>query len=193
MKGKDMSKLCSDEDVAALIEDIRGDDSGDLDKIDRQLRLFPEDPRLHFLRGSTLAGKQRAIEAHQSLQKAVELAPDYTLARYQLGFFELTSGEADRALSTWGPLLQLPTSNYLRRFVEGLTHLIRDEFAPAIEQFEAGMALNDDNAPMNHDIELLMAECRKALGGGAPPQDGDDGESATSFLLGQLSPGTTHH
>ncbi|NIJ36952.1 tetratricopeptide (TPR) repeat protein [Sphingopyxis panaciterrae] len=187
-----MSKLCSDQDLAALVEDIRGDDSGDLDKIDRELRLFPEDPRLHFLRGSTLAGKQRAIEAHQALQKAVELAPDYTLARYQLGFFELTSGEADRALSTWGPLLQLPIGNYLRRFVEGLTHLIRDEFGPAIEQFEAGMALNGDNPPMNHDIGLLLAECRKALGGGAP-QNGDDGESATSFLLGQLSPGTTHH
>lgn len=192
MKGRDMNKLCSDQDLATLIEDIRGDDHRDLDKIDRLLGLFPEDPRLHFMRGSTLAGKQRAIEAHQSLQKAVELAPDYALARYQLGFFELTSGEADRALSTWGPLLQLPTGNYLRRFVEGLTHLIRDEFAPAIEQFEAGMALNEDNPPMNGDIALLVAECRKALGGGAQ-RDDDSGESATSFLLGQLSPGTTHH
>ncbi len=84
----------------------------------------------------------------------MELAPDYTLARYQLGFFELTSGEADRALSTWGPPLQPPNENYLRRFVEGLTHLIRDEFGPAIEQFEAGMSLNTDNAPMNNDIDL---------------------------------------
>lgn len=185
-----MSKLCSDQDLAALIEDIRGDDSQDIEKIERLLGLFPEDPRLHFLRGSTLAGKQRAIEAHRSLQKAVELAPDYTLARYQLGFFELTSGEADRALSTWGPLLKLPNDNYLRRFVEGLTHLVRDEFAAAIAQFEAGMALNEDNLPMNHDIGLLIAECRKALSGGAA--SGDD-ESATSFLLGQLSPGATHH
>lgn len=191
MKGMTMSKLCSDQDLAALIEDIRGDDSRDIEKIERQLSLFPEDPRLHFLRGSTLAGKQRAIEAHRSLQKAVELAPDYALARYQLGFFELTSGEADRALSTWGPLLKLPTENYLRRFVEGLTHLVRDEFAAAIAQFEAGMALNEDNLPMNHDIGLLVAECRKALSGGAA--SGGDDESATSFLLGQLAPGATHH
>ncbi len=186
-----MEKLCSDQDLAALIEEVRSDAHRDLEKIDRQLSLYPEDPRLHFLRGSTLAGKQRAIEAHQSLHKAVELAPDYALARYQLGFFELTSGEADRALSTWGPLLQLSGENYLRRFVEGLTHLIRDEFGPAIEQFEVGMVLNTDNPPMNNDIGLLMAECRKALGEGTPGDEG--GESATSFLLGQLSPGATHH
>ena len=187
-----MSKLCSDRQMAELIEAIGGDDLHDVEKIDRLLSAFPEDPRLHFMKGSTLVGKQRMIEAHLSLQKAVELAPDFAVARYQLGFFELTSGEADKALATWGPLLMLPTDNYLRRFVEGLTHLIRDEFEAAIGEFEAGMAINQDNPPMNHDIGLLIAECRKMLGGGGGAPAGDSSESATSFLLGQFSSGTTH-
>ena len=51
---------------------------------------------------------------------AVALAPDFLIARYQLGFFELTSGEVDNALATWGPLLRLPEDNYLRQFVEGM-------------------------------------------------------------------------
>jgi len=183
--------LCSDQQMAELIEAIGGDDLHDVEKIDRLLSAFPEDPRLHFMKGSTLVGKQRMIEAHLSLQKAVELAPDFAVARYQLGFFELTSGEADKALATWGPLLMLPKDNYLRRFVEGLTHLIRDEFEAAIAEFEAGMAINQDNPPMNHDIGLLIAECRKMLGGGGAPAT-DSSESATSFLLGQFSSGTTH-
>lgn len=187
-----MSKLCSDQQMAELIEAIGDDDLHDVEKIDRLLSAFPEDPRLHFMKGSTLVGKQRMIEAHLSLQKAVELAPDFAVARYQLGFFELTSGEADKALATWGPLLKLSKDNYLRRFVEGLTHLIRDEFEAAIGEFEAGMAINGDNPPMNHDISLLIAECRKMLDGGAAPAD-DTSESATSFLLGQFSSGPTHH
>lgn len=185
-----MTRLCDDRQMADLIEAIGGDDSNDLEKIDRLLVAFPEDPRLHFMRGSALAGKQRAIEAHQSLQHAVDLAPDFAVARYQLGFFELTSGEAEKALSTWGPLLRLPRDHYLRRFVEGMVNLIRDEFHAAIDEFEAGMAINEENAPMNRDIGLLVGECRKLLQG-ATPEDGN--ASATSFLLGQMTSSRTRH
>jgi tetratricopeptide (TPR) repeat protein len=186
-----MTRLCDDGQMAGLIAAIRDDDRTDIDKIDHILAAFPEDPRLHFMRGSALAGKGRSIEAHRSLQRAVELAPDFALARYQLGFFELTSGEPEKALSTWGPLLRLPADQYLRRFVEGLTHLIRDEFEAAIAEFEAGMAINSDNPPLNHDIGLLIAECSKLLDKGPTPED--DSASATSFLLGQMVPGQTQH
>lgn len=186
-----MNGLCDDAQIAALIESIAADDSTDIEKIDRLLAAHPEDPRLHFMRGSALVGKARAIEAHQSLKRAVELAPDFAVARYQLGFFELTSGEADQALATWGPLLRLPRDHYLRRFVEGLTHLIRDEFDEAIAEFEAGMALNAENQPMNGDIGILIAEARKLAAGSGPASD--ESESATSFLLGQFAPGSTRH
>lgn len=186
-----MSNLCSDAEMNDLIRDIQADDQGDLQRIDTLLMRYADDPRLHFMRGSVLAGKQRLIEAHASLSKAIELAPDFALARYQLGFFELTSGEADRALSTWGPLLKLPADSYLRNFVEGLTHLIRDEFDDAIAKMRIGIGLNQENAPMNHDIELLIAECEKLRTQNG--LSGDEAQSATSFILGQLSPDSTKH
>lgn len=189
-----MSNLCSEAELAELVRQIEQDDLHDLQSIDALVQRYPEDPRLHFMRGSVLAGKQRAIEAHASLSKAVTLAPDFSLARYQLGFFELTSGEADKALSTWGPLLKLPRDNYLRVFAEGLTYLIRDEFDDAIARLREGIALNEDNVPMNRDIELLIAECERlrANTGGAG-DDGDDGaQSATSFILGQFTSDTKH-
>lgn len=190
-----MNNLCSDNELAELVQNIEQDDLHDLQYIDQLLARYPDDPRLHFMRGSVLAGKQRPIEAHASLSKAVDIAPDFALARYQLGFFELTSGEADRALSTWGPLLMLPNDNYLRTFVEGLTHLIRDEFDDAIAMMRKGIGLNQDNMPMNHDIELLIAECERlrANKSGAPGDDDGEAQSATSFILGQFSSDNTKH
>lgn len=194
-----MLNLCPDDEITALTEALQRDGADDVAEVDTALGRYPQDPRLHFMKGSVLAGLKRPIEAHASLSKAVELAPEFHLARYQLGFFELTSGEADAALATWGPLLRLPEDTYLRQFVEGLTALIRDEFQPAIDHMRQGLALNQENEPMNNDIRLLIAEAEKLAqqtpsdGGG---DDGDDGEelSATSVLLGGFGGGSgTRH
>lgn len=177
--------LASDAEIAELVQAIDGIDAGDEEKVGTLIRRYPDDPRLHFMQGSIFAGKGRPIEAHKAMSRALELAPAFALARYQLGFFEMTSGEPERALSTWGPLLAAPRDNYLRVFVEGMTHLIRDEFADAIARFESGIALNDENPPMNNDIRLLIAECRKLLEQGET--SGDDELSATSLLLNRFS------
>lgn len=179
--------LASDIEISGLIATREEDGHDDLQEIDALLRRYPDDPRLHFMRGSVLAASSRPIEAHGALARAVEIAPDFRIARYQLGFFELTSGEAGRALSTWGPLLAAPDSDYLRIFVEGMTHLIRDEFSLAIEKFQKGLVLNDENQPLNNDIRLLMAEVER-LSDGRAEQPGDTARdlSATSLILGQF-------
>lgn len=182
-------QLAPDIDIEQLTANLQTVDADDVALIQALLGTYPQDPRLHFMLGSVLAGQSKNIEAHEALSKAVEIAPDFMIARYQLGFFELTSGEADRALSTWGPLLKEAKDNYLRLFVEGMTFLIRDEFDEAIAKFEAGIALNQDNPPMNDDIRLLMRELKtKADSQGSDPSvRGQDSDlSATSLLLGQL-------
>ena len=150
--------LADDDEIEQLVAAIGADAEDDVAAVDRLIDRYPQDPRLRFLKGSILAGRGEAIPAHEEMSCAVELAPDFTLARYQLGFFELTSGEADRALQTWGPILRLDKQQYLRRFVDGMAHLIRDEFAEAIAEFEAGVALNQENLPMNNDIRLLTRQ-----------------------------------
>lgn len=180
-------QLASDQEITELVTALGSTETDDIAPIDALLTKFPDDPRLHFMRGSVLAGKSRPIEAHESMRRAVEIAPGFAIARYQLGFFELTSGEAERALSTWGPLLAEGEDNYLRVFVEGMTHLIRDEFEPCIAKFEQGMALNQENEPLNGDIRLLMGEIKKLAEKRAETPDGDDEDlSATSLILGQF-------
>ena len=178
--------LAPDEELGEAIAALAAGQDRAEAALDALAARYPEDPRLHFMKGSILAGSGRSIEAHRALARAVELAPDYALARYQLGFFELTSGEPQKALGTRGPLLAEPEGSYLRKFVEGMTHLIRDEFAPAIELFEAGIALNAENEPMNDDIRLLVAECRKLQRASASRETADAELSATSFMLDQL-------
>ena len=178
--------LTPDDELSEALAALGAGAEGAEQALDGLVAKYPEDPRLHFMRGSILAGSGRSIEAHRALARAVELAPDYGLARYQLGFFELTSGEPQKALGTWGPLLAESEGSFLRKFVEGMAHLIRDEFAPAIELFEQGIALNTENAPMNDDIRLLIAECRK-LQRASAARDSEDSElSATSLMLDQL-------
>ena len=182
--------LCSDEEIGQLLAAMGANAPDELALAERLIQAYPEDARLHFLRGSMLAGQGRPIEAHAALTRAVELAPDFALARFQLGFFELTSGEAARALATWEPLQDLPADHYLALFVSGLRHLVHDRFADAIAALEAGIAANAENLPLNRDMQLIIDECR----GLAP--DGPAGEtetSATSFLLDQFGTrGTTH-
>lgn len=191
-------QLASDNEMETLVASLSTPESDDLALIDALLAKYPDDPRLHFMRGSVLAGMSDNINAHASLSKAVEIAPDYAIARYQLGFFELTSGEADKALATWGPLLRAPKDNYVRVFVEGLVHVIRDEFTEAFAKFEKGIALNQENPPMNGDIQLLMRELKAKMdsaidGPGNDTGDDDAATSATSLLLGQLGGNRTQH
>lgn len=182
--------LAPEPEIEQLVTQLQAPEGDDLAAIDTMLGRYPSDPRLHFMRGSVLAGLSEHIKAHAALSRAVELAPDYGIARYQLGFFELTSGEADQALATWGPLLRGPKDSYLRVFVEGMIHVIRDEFADAIASFKRGISLNDENLPMNSDIELLMRELQANMDAGraAKPVDGtsDDETSASALLLGQF-------
>lgn len=184
-----MEDLCSETELQALMGAMQADSGDELEQVDRLIADHPGDPRLHFLRGSILASIGRPIEALPALRQAVELAPDFTIARFQLGFFQLTSGEAANALSTWGPLAMLPEQNYLRMFVAGLTHLIRDEFAEAIAQLRAGIQANDENPPLNRDMQLIVDQTSAIASGKSDEAREGDAASATSFLLDQLSGG----
>jgi len=95
-------KYCDEKTLQDLVSALEGGATDDIDRTDRLIAEYPEDGRLHFLRGSMLAGIGRSIEALAALRKAVEFAPDMAIARFQLGFFLLTSGEAAEALSVWG-------------------------------------------------------------------------------------------
>ena len=181
-----MNRLCDDDAMKALVEAMTIEPNGQLSRIDELLASYPEDARLHFLRGSNLIGAGRLIEGHGSLSRAVEIAPDFAIARFQLGLFQLTSGEADNALETFGRLDRLPDGHYLRRFVDGLRCLIRDDFLGAIDNLQQGIRINAENPPLNNDMQMLIDLCLPLIS-----QVADDAAetpiSEASLILKQFS------
>jgi len=179
-----MNCFCKDDTMKALIEAKIMDPDGQLSRIDQLLDDYPEDARLHFLLGSNLIGTGRLIEGHGSLSRAVEIAPDFAIARFQLGLFQLTSGETDNALETFGRLDRLPDGHYLRRFVDGLRCLIRDDFPNAIDSLQQGIRINTENPPLNNDMRMLIDRCLPFME--QTLEDGEGSISETSLILKQF-------
>jgi tetratricopeptide (TPR) repeat protein len=182
---------CPSAPLSAALGKIKVDPIGGLSDVEHLLDAYPRDRRLHFLKGSVLAGLERYDEARRSMETATRLAPDYAVARFQLGFLELTSGDAARALSTWGPLHRLPADHPLRLFATGLEHLINDRYAQAIETLEAGIARNAELPPLNADMNLIIAKIRDLSAAAARRQD--EPLSAAHLLLQQYKTNSKAH
>ena len=172
-----------------VLAQMQQDGERALASLDELAGLYPDDARLPFLKGSVLAGLERYAEARLAMQKAVRIAPAYALARFQLGLLELSSGEADAARATWGPLLDLPADSVLNLFVRGLEIMLAGDFPAAIALLEDGIARNTDLQPMNRDMGLMIDRMREKL----DETDGPGIESGTHFLLRQYSLKDTRH
>jgi tetratricopeptide (TPR) repeat protein len=181
-----MSDQCPEAELQAIVVAM-GSESDQLDRVESLLLTYPDDARLRFLRGSILIGAGRLIEAHRELTQAVSLAPDFAIARFQLGFFQLTSGEAENALETWGRLDRLPDGHYLRKFIDGLRCLIRDDFVGAIANLKDGISLNQENPPLNKDMQLLIDECTPLAQQPSARQNIDIDVSEASLILGRFT------
>jgi tetratricopeptide (TPR) repeat protein len=183
------SELCPNDKLGALTLKIQKEPASGMKELDALLTEYPNEPRLHLLKGSLLAGGQDYASARTAMRRAVDLAPDYAIARFQLGFLLLTSGEPHAAQEAWGPLHALPESNYLNIFVRGLCHLIRDEFDDTVRLLQEGIDRNTENAPMNADMQLIIDEVRRKQAAGGTGA----AVSAVDQLLQQSALRSTRH
>jgi tetratricopeptide (TPR) repeat protein len=176
--------FCPANRLDPLLASLRANEERAFGELESILAEFPDDPRLHFLRGSLLAGRQDYAAARAAMQRAVDLAPGFAVARFQLGLLLLTSGEPHAALEKWGPLQSLPPDHFLRLFVAGLSHLIQDDFGEAIRLIREGIAGNQENPAMNRDMQMIVDELERRQGGG-----GESGKivSSVDLLLQQAA------
>lgn len=180
------STACPPDLLAEALDVVRADDAGGLARLDALLGDYPGDAQLHFLRGSVLAGVKRYEEARDAMRRAVELAPLYAVARFQLGLLELSSGDGAAADETLAPLEQLGGANALALLARGLRLMMRDEFEGALAALREGVARNSENPAINRDMGLIIAELEAKVGGGDGPA-GDEPTTSTHMLLQQLA------
>jgi len=187
----DAPTLCPDADIADLAA-LAGKEGAAVHVVlAERLADFPGDPRLHFLNGSLRAGAGDFDGARTAMRRAIEIAPGYALARFQLGMLLMTSGEFPAALEVLQPLVQAAPTNYLEWFASGAAHFMREDFAAAIPALRQGLALNAENAPLNHDMALLLSQLERP-GEVADTQGGAE-LSATQLLLQQAALRSTRH
>jgi tetratricopeptide (TPR) repeat protein len=184
------SQLCPQDKLSSFMSMMGADETRAMRELDALIRAYPRDARLHFLKGSLLAGRQDYGQARAAMRQAVDLAPDYPVARFQLGFLLLTSGEPYPAQEAWGPLHALPSDHYLRLFVEGLTRLIHDDFAETIRLLQEGIKRNRENLPMNRDMQLIIDEVKGKMSAKAK---GEAPVSSVDLLLQQAALRSTRH
>lgn len=175
---------CPEDQVNAVLAAFGRDKPAGRSALEALLGAYPTDPRLYFLKGSWLAAQGDYAAARLAMRQAVDLAPDYAIARFQLGLLELSSNKALAAQETWGPLHVLPRGHPLRSFVTGFEHLIRDEYAEAIAYLEEGIARNHDNAPLNADMQLVISKITELMSG---RKTGIEAISPVDFLLQQAA------
>lgn len=180
---------CPADRLAELVTQIQAGSDDALPTVTDLVEAFPRDGRLHFLQGSLFAGARRYEEAHVAMQRAVDVAPGFAIARFQLGLLQLSSGNAEAAKETWGPLADLAQAHPLRLFSIALNHLAQDDLAQAIALLKEGISRNKDNAPLNRDMTMLLEKTQDLLDGPTAQQDYG---SATQMLLRELGDRTRH-
>jgi tetratricopeptide (TPR) repeat protein len=159
----DVAAFCPDDRIQAAVAITHQSDDAGLVEIDRLLGIYSRDPRLHFLKGSILAGVQRYEEGRAAMRQAIDIAPDYHLARFQLGFLEFTSGMPQAAVETWTPFIELDEGAAFRLLSEGLNKLAYDEFAEADSLLRRGVAANFEHPLINADMQLLLDDIADKL------------------------------
>lgn len=119
----------------------------------------------HFLRAGNFAQAGRHELAEASYIACLTRAPDFALARFQLGLLQLVDGRPAVARASWEPLLGLPQEHFLKLFAQGLLAALAGDAARARERIERGIAANSENAPLNDDLRALLARLGSAHAG----------------------------
>jgi tetratricopeptide (TPR) repeat protein len=185
-----MRPACPDERLAQAVEAAGEDERQALRRTAELIVDYPYDPRLHFLHGSLLAAGARYAEARESIRRAVDLAPDYAIARFQLGLLELSSGDAAAAAATLEPLADSQSETGLGAFARGLRLLAADDLAGAAQMLREGVSRNLEHPLVNRDMEMMIARIEETMrGSGGEEQD----VSAVHLLLRQYATKPTRH
>lgn len=135
--------------------------------LQQAMALEPGNGMPHYLRATNFAHAGNEELAEASFVSCLSRAPDFVIARFQLGLLQLTGGRAALAHASWEPLLLLHDMHPLKLFVQGFLAILGQQFGAAREFFERGIAHNHENAPLNEDMKGVIARIDAAASAGA--------------------------
>jgi tetratricopeptide (TPR) repeat protein len=145
-------------------------------------QMHPDDARPLLLLGAEFAQAREYDRAEAAYLAAVQRAPQFAIARFQLGLLQFTSGRPAVATLTWAPLDELPEGEPLRIFKRGIECLARDAFDEARTLLEQGIAANTSNPALNRDMQMLLQRIAQQQGSAVPSEEASE-ETGAHFLV----------
>jgi len=184
-----LTQLCNPSALETLVESIATDDCATaMRHLDNALAHWPTDARLHFLRASLLAETQHFDEAATAFAAALAHDPALHIARFQLGLLLLSSSHTEAALRIWTPLDALEPTDPLLLFRHGLSALVGERYADAIDLLRQGIRVNKAFPPLNSDMQRVIDRAAALLV--TPSVTSDAARQA--LLAGYLASKTRH-
>ncbi|WP_455205854.1 tetratricopeptide repeat protein [Kaarinaea lacus] len=126
----------------------------------------PQDARMWHMLGTLYADIGIYDKAVVNMEKALKIDENYNIARFHLGLLHLTSGNQDKAESTWLALDELGETHYFTLFKTGLLEIVNEEIHKGIKLIEEGIARNRLNESLNKDMETVIEHARLSLANG---------------------------
>ena len=168
----------------------RGDSAATLVYLKESVSRSNATAGAHYLLGIEYAELRMYDRAIDAIEAALALDPSLVLARFQLGLLHMTSGDGPRAIEVLAALDDLSEPNYLRNFGAGLCHMARDEFGAALDALRAGLVLNQDNAPLNTDMQRVIDDIVALQAANAEKEDAT--QDANLMFLSAYTGNTSH-
>lgn len=107
--------------------------------------------------------------AEIGFRETVALAPDFPMARFQLGQMLLVKGQGDEAKTVLAPLAALPAGLALSGYAQGLTAAADERLQDAIDALRAGLACEQKIPALAQDMQRVLANLVVANGGESLP------------------------
>jgi tetratricopeptide (TPR) repeat protein len=178
----DFDKLDNDELLRLALDAINT--NRDADAVVMLKTLLERDP--HHVFGTYLLAAQHAQlgmmdRAEAGFRAVVQQAPDFPVARFQLGQLLLVKGAAEEARQVFA--LLTPERNALGAYARALTAAAQEDLPTALAELEAGLALPQEIPALELDMRRLHGQLQSVAAQTAVPMEPAPAPTASSALF----------
>jgi predicted Zn-dependent protease len=180
-------KLDNDELLRIALDAVNQDSHADA--VSMLKTLLERDPK-HVFATYLLAAEHAQLgmmdRAEEGFRRTVQLAPDFPIARFQLGQMHLVKGDASAAKETLAPLAGGPSDKALTHYAMGLIAAANEDAAGAIAHLQAGLAFPQEIPALTGDMSRVIANLQAMGQHGVSPDEAASGPASAAplFLTG---------
>lgn len=171
-------RLSNDELLRIALEAINGDHTAQaLDLLKALLERDSDHVFATYLLAAEHAQLGMLDEAERGFRRAVDLAPDFDIARFQWGQIFLSRGEAEAARTAFEPLVAKNAGNALGFYARGLIAAADEKAADAIAELQRGLTCPQEIPALESDMRRLAASLEASV------QESREGQSIPSVAV----------